>query len=75
MTELLGEPVTIEKPLMNAADTARFLGVSYNWLLEHAEQLGVVRLGSGQGRGQMMRFDPDTVLSRAANLPRKARPA
>jgi hypothetical protein len=74
MTVNARESVTIERPLLNAGDAARFLGVSYEWLLEHKDELGVIRLGRGEGKGQMLRFDPDTILERAAQLPGKARP-
>jgi hypothetical protein len=75
MTDNAGGSTMIERPLMTAADTARFLDVSYEWLLEHADDLGVIRLGNGQGKGQMMRFSPEVALERAAQLSRKARPA
>jgi hypothetical protein len=46
---------------LDAAATARMLGVERDWVYEHAEQLGAIRLGGGRGR---LRFDRRRVRDR-----------
>jgi len=56
-------------PLVDAAELARVLGVSRDFVYAHADELGVLRIGEpGQGRGrhQVLRFDVDAVLERLA---------
>lgn len=48
--------------LINAGEVARRFGVSRDYVYEHAEELGAVRLGKGT-RGRL-RFDPSTVGER-----------
>jgi hypothetical protein len=50
------------EPLVDAATLAAELGVSRDWVYEHAAELGALRLGSGPRA--RLRFDP--VAARAA---------
>jgi hypothetical protein len=47
--------------MVDAATLARELGVERDWVYEHADQLGVVRLGGPKGR---LRFDRSGVAAR-----------
>src|SRR5271165_5008089 len=49
-------------PLVDAATLARELGTSRDWVYEHSDLLGALRLGSGPR--PRLRFDP--VAARAA---------
>jgi hypothetical protein len=51
--------------LVDAAAVARELGVERDWVYDHAEQLGVVRLGSPRGR---LRFDMELVRDRLGGV-------
>ena len=56
VAELLGDPVPSARiGLIDVKETARRLGVKPSWVYEHAEELGVIRLGSG--RRPRLRFD------------------
>lgn len=46
--------------LVDAEDLARRHGVSRSFIYEHAEELGVIRLGSGPR--PRLRFDPEVAL-------------
>jgi hypothetical protein len=46
---------------LDAAATARILGVERDWVYEHAEELGAIRLGGVRGR---LRFDARRVCER-----------
>jgi len=58
VVELLREEGVGPDPI-DAAEVARRLGVSRDYVYEHAEELGAIRLGEGS-RGRL-RFDPVTV--------------
>lgn len=47
--------------LLDAAELADYLGVERGWVYEHAEELGVVRIGDGQR--PRLRFDADRALA------------
>jgi hypothetical protein len=49
-------------PLIDAAQLAVLLGVSRDFIYEHADELGALRLGSGPRA--RLRFDLDAALSR-----------
>jgi hypothetical protein len=53
---LVAEAVRRDPParFIDAASTARMLSVERDWVYEHAEELGAVRLGGPRGR---LRFD------------------
>ncbi len=51
--------------LVDAAELARRLGVSRDWVYRHADELGAVHVGDG--KRARLRFDP------AASLPRTSR--
>ena len=63
VVELLREELTDDRAvrLIDAAALARELGVERDWVYEHAERLGAIRLGGPKGR---MRFDREAVLDR-----------
>ncbi len=55
VVELLQESSPQPNKLLTAAELARHFGVSRAWVYEHANELGVIRLGEGN-RGRL-RFD------------------
>jgi hypothetical protein len=55
VVELLQESSPQPNKLLTAAELARHFGVSRDWVYEHANELGVIRLGEGN-RGRL-RFD------------------
>lgn len=55
---LAGQPM----PWLDAQEVARRLGVSRDWVYEHAEELGGTRVGAGVR--PRLRFPPDAVESR-----------
>lgn len=58
--------------LVSAADAARALGVSREWVYAHVDELGGIRLGPvGPGRRPPVRFDLDRALAafRAVHAP------
>lgn len=59
---LTGVPSPDRAPLVDASVLAVELGVSRDWVYEHADALGVLRLGNGPKA--RLRFDP--VAARAA---------
>lgn len=62
VVELLrGEIIEQPARFLDAAALARELGVERDWVYEHAEQLGAIRLGGPKGR---LRFDRDEVSRR-----------
>jgi hypothetical protein len=73
LSELLGPPEKSvvtgegEQRMLTAAEVSRLWGVSRRWVYEHAEALGVLRLGDGPK--PRLRFDPEEV----AELPGSAR--
>ncbi len=55
--------------LLTAADVAARFGLSAEWVRDHADDVGAIRLGTGKRR--RLRFDPETVaetLTRRATL-------
>ena len=50
--------------LVSAAQVATQLGVQRSWVYDHAEELGVVRLGDGPR--PRLRFDPAAIAEHAA---------
>jgi hypothetical protein len=62
---LVAEAVRREPParFLDAAATARMLSVERDWVYEHAEELGAIRLGGRRGR---LRFDRRAVCERMA---------
>lgn len=59
--------------LLDAAAVAEKLSVERDWVYEHAEELGAIRLGGPRGR---LRFDPDTLKDRVrASVSEGAGPA
>lgn len=56
------EPASGRERLLSAEEVARWWGVSRRWVYEHAEDLGVRRLGAGLR--PRLRFDPDEVSAR-----------
>jgi hypothetical protein len=66
VVELLREERPAE--LVNVAGIARRFGVSRDWVYAHADELGVVRLGSGSRA--RLRFDPQKVEDRLAEATR-----
>jgi hypothetical protein len=64
VAELLRDPIEDGKggrgaELLSAAAVARRLGVSRDWVYEHANELGALSLGDGSK--PRLRFDPETV--------------
>lgn len=62
---LVAEAVRREPPaqFVDAAATARMLSVERDWVYEHAEELGAIRLGGSRGR---LRFDRGAICERMA---------
>jgi hypothetical protein len=62
---LVADAVRCEPParFLDAAATARMLSVERDWVYEHAEELGAVRLAGRRGR---LRFDRREVCDRLA---------
>jgi hypothetical protein len=62
VAERLADLLDGERPapqLVDAAEVARRFGVSADWVYEHANTIGVVRLGDGPKA--RLRFDPKKV--------------
>lgn len=55
---------------VDAAEVARVLGVERDWVYAHAQELGAVRLGGGQGR---LRFDLQEIRRTLATEARAVR--
>ena len=55
VAEAMGGPT----PFLDAAQVARRYGVDRGWVYEHADELGVIRLGGGPR--PRLRFDPRAV--------------
>ena len=53
--------------LIDSVEVARRFSVSRDYVYEHAEELGAIRLGSGSRA--RLRFDPATVRERLSQLP------
>ena len=56
----------IETRLLSALEVAQHFGVGRQWVYEHAEDLGAIRLGAG--RRARMRFNPSVVEQRLNGL-------
>lgn len=56
---LRAEGATAPSTLLDPAETARRFGVSRDFLYEHSERLGAIRLGDGPRA--RLRFNPDIV--------------
>lgn len=54
--------------LLSAAQVAARLGVQRSWVYDHAEELGVVRIG--EGLRPRLRFAPAAIAERTARTPR-----
>lgn len=59
-------PARQPMPWLDAQEVARRLGVSRDWVYEHAEELGGTRVGAGIR--PRLRFPPDAVESPRSNL-------
>lgn len=55
----------IASRFVDAAAVARLLGVERDWVYEHADQLGGIRLGGPRGR---LRFDREALTDRLADV-------
>ena len=53
------DPTPSGSGLLSASDVSRWWGVERGWVYQHADQLGVIRLGTG--RRPRLRFDPERV--------------
>jgi hypothetical protein len=53
--------------LLTATEVSAWWGVHRGWIYEHAEELGAIRIGTGQR--PRLRFDPERVARRLARLP------
>jgi len=66
------KPAPGERQLVTAAALARELGTTRTWVYEHAEELGVVRLGEqgkdakGKDRRPRLRFDLEAARAQTA---------
>ncbi len=69
LAELMGaqEPEPRREQLMSAAEVAEWWGVARRWIYEHADELGVRRLGSGAR--PRLRFDPAQVAESLGDPP------
>jgi len=56
------EPEPGREPLLSAAEVAQWWGVDRRWVYEHAEELGVRRLG--KGTRPRLRFEREEVAER-----------
>lgn len=59
LAERIGELPTREPSLIDVAEVARRFGVSRDYVYEHSDELGAMRLGNG--RNPRLRFDPRKV--------------
>ena len=59
---LLQQDLPAQDGLLSAAQVAGRLGVERSWVYDHAEELGVVRLG--EGPRPRLRFDPAIIADR-----------
>jgi hypothetical protein len=64
-----------EREFLDASELARVLGVERDWVYEHQDQLGAIRLGNG--RRPRLRFELTRAVQALDDLPaaRGARPA
>jgi predicted DNA-binding transcriptional regulator AlpA len=62
------EPRSKPDSLLNARQVAERLGVSRDWVYEHATELGAIRIG--RGPRPRLRFPPDLGISVQENKPR-----
>lgn len=68
----LGAMLNDTPRFVDAATVARLLGVERDWVYEHADQLGGIRLGGPRGR---LRFDRQTLVDRLADPPATTTPS
>jgi hypothetical protein len=68
----LGAMLNDTPRFVDAATVARLLGVERDWVYEHAEQLGGIRLGGPRGR---LRFDRQALVDRLSGVPEPATPS
>lgn len=62
------QPAAQQPPgLLTAAEVSAWWGVHRGWIYEHAEELGAIRIGTGQR--PRLRFDPEQVTRRLARPP------
>lgn len=66
VAELLRAPADQDGAWIDAAEVARRHAVSRGWVYAHAQQLGAVRLGTGDR--PRLRFDPAVVRQRLEAL-------
>ena len=59
VTELISTELGLASRMLSPSEVAAQLGVSRTWVYEHADDLGVVRLGKGPRA--RLRFDPKRV--------------
>lgn len=53
--------------LLTAAEVSAWWGVHRGWVYQHAEELGAIRIGTGQR--PRLRFDPERVARRLTRPP------
>jgi hypothetical protein len=53
------------RALVSASELAGMLGTTAEWVRDHADELGVVRLGNGTK--PRLRFDPSVAMTRSAS--------
>jgi hypothetical protein len=73
VVRLLELPVSAGEVLIDAREVARRHGIDRAWVYAHADELGVVRLGSGSR--PRLRFDPAVVREALTNKRRSESPA
>jgi len=57
---------SVQGDLVDASEIARRFSVSRDYVYEHADELGVIRLGNGSRA--LLRFDPVTARERLTHL-------
>ena len=62
----LGQPASAGRPLVDATEIARLLGVSRSSVYENAQSLGAIRIG--EGKSGRLRFDPEVSTRTGRNF-------
>jgi hypothetical protein len=68
--QLTSQPATtpsLPGRLLSAAEVSTWWGISRDWVYQHAQELGAVRIGDGER--PRLRFDPDRVAERLQRPP------